>query len=198
MKKIMMILNVMLILMLGTGTVVFADAIAYDIEEAGYYVYVATPDGGLNMRHGPGTEYDRVMNYRIPDGVKLYIGYTSDNWGLTTYDGNKGWVALKQTTTTPPAPKKTPNPTVAPTPIPTEEQIPVETEEQIPDATEEVQNTELAVSTENTSESTQEEDSQTIERIMRGQIGLVAILVLLIIIIAVLLVIIINLKSKKK
>lgn len=186
MKKIILFLNVMLILLLGTGTAALADAITYDMEEAGYYVYVATPDGGLNMRYGPGTEYDRVMNYRIPDGVKLYIGYTSGNWGLTSYDGNEGWVALKQTTTTPPAPKTTP----APTPVPTQVQTPV--------VTEEIQNTEPATPTETIPEVEQETDEQVVQRAMKGQIGLIAVLVLLIIIIAVLLVIIINLKSRKK
>lgn len=186
MKKMMLILNVMLILLLGTGTVALADAIAYDMEEAGYYVYVATPDGGLNMRHGPGTEYERVMNYRIPDGVKLYIGYTSGNWGLTSYNGNDGWVALNQTTKTPPAPKKTP----VPTPVPTEAQPPA--------ATEAIQSTEIAVPTENVPETEQAEDEQIVQSAVKGQIGLIAVLVLLIIIIAVLLVIIINLKSRRK
>lgn len=186
MKKIMLVLNMILILLLGTGTGALADAITYDMEEAGYYVYVATPDGGLNMRYGPGTEYERVMNYRIPDGVKLYIGYTSGNWGLTTYDGNDGWVALKQTTTTPPAPKTTPVPT------------PVATQAQSPVATEIIQSTESAVPTENVPEAQEAQDKEVVQRAMKGQIVLVAVLVLLIIIIAVLLVMIINLKSKRK
>jgi len=83
---------------------VFADAANYDMAPAGYAVYVETPDGGLNMRHGPGTEYPKVMEDTIPDYTALYIEYVSGNWGYTTYNGKHGWVALKQTTQNPPSP----------------------------------------------------------------------------------------------
>ncbi|MBR3933949.1 MAG: hypothetical protein IKJ68_08605 [Clostridia bacterium] len=96
-KRLLLMLIVTLSLVLGNVTTTFADAAAYDMEPANYYVYVSTPDGGLNMRHGPGTDYAKVMDQPIPDGVKLYIGYVSDNWGYTEYNGNSGWVALKQT-----------------------------------------------------------------------------------------------------
>lgn len=115
MKKIILILNILMVFLMGGASVAFADAMDFDVKEAGYYVYVATPDGGLNIRYGPGTEYDKVMAGRIPDGVKLYIGSVSGNWGYTSYNGYEGWVALKQTTTPPPV-QTTPKPTPAPTP----------------------------------------------------------------------------------
>ena len=108
MKKTLLILTMVAILLFATVSTAFADAMVYDMVEAGYYVYVKTPDGGLNMRYGPGTEYDRVTTKRIPDGTRLYIGYVSGTWGYTEYNGNDGWVALSQTTTTAPQTKTNP------------------------------------------------------------------------------------------
>lgn len=103
MKKIFCVFSVILIVSVLSSVLAFADAAVYDLETTDYYVYVATPDGGLNMRYGPGTEYDKVMEQRIPDGTKLYIGMVSGNWGYTSYNGYEGWVALKQTTTVAPS-----------------------------------------------------------------------------------------------
>ena len=98
MKKRLCIMLILIIsLVFGNIIQCFADAVAYDMKPASYYVYVKTPDGGLNMRHGPGTDYGKVMNETIPDGIKLYISYVSENWGYTEYNGYSGWVALKQT-----------------------------------------------------------------------------------------------------
>lgn len=102
MKKLITFLLVTVFICSMTITA-FSDAATYDMNPAGYYVYVLTPDGGLNMRHGPGTEYGKAMSGTIPDYTKLYIEYTSGNWGYTNYNGNYGWVALKQTTTNPPS-----------------------------------------------------------------------------------------------
>lgn len=102
MKKFITIGMVIMLLFL-TIVPAFADAASYPMEPADFYVYVATPDGGLNFRNGPGVEYKTIIDYRIPDGVRLHITATSDNWGLTEYDGKWGWVALKQTSDTPPA-----------------------------------------------------------------------------------------------
>ncbi|MBO5064917.1 MAG: hypothetical protein J6D06_02255 [Clostridia bacterium] len=102
MKKFLTIGTVIMLLFL-TIVPAFADSAAYPVEKADFYVYVATPDGGLNFRDGPGVEYNTIIDYRIPDGVQLHITATSDNWGLTEYDGKWGWVALKQTSDTPPA-----------------------------------------------------------------------------------------------
>lgn len=99
MKRTVLILCIVLSILSASFTTAFADAMAFDMKEAGYYVYVSTPDGGLNMRYGPGTDYDRVTTERIPDGTKLYIEYVSGNWGYTVYNGEDGWIALKQTST---------------------------------------------------------------------------------------------------
>ena len=98
MKKLLAVL-LGVILVFSAGITAFADAMAYDVEQAGYYVYVLTPDGGLNMRNGPGTEYNKVLSSTIPDYTRLYIELVSKNWGYTSYNGTYGWVALSQTTT---------------------------------------------------------------------------------------------------
>ena len=105
MKKLITFLLVA-VFICSMAVTAFSDAASYDMNPAGYYVYVLTPDGGLNMRHGPGTEYGKAMSGTIPDYTKLYIEYTSGNWGYTNYNGNYGWVALKQTTTNPPSSAK--------------------------------------------------------------------------------------------
>ncbi len=101
MRKLIVSGTVIVLLLLSVIPA-FADAAVWPEEPADYYVYVATPDGGLNLRYGPGTEYERVIDYRIPDGEKLYIRAKSGNWGFTEYDGYYGWVALKQTSDKPP------------------------------------------------------------------------------------------------
>lgn len=97
MKKLFTLLIVAIILC-ASVIPAFADAASYPMEQVDYYVIVATPDGGLNLRAGPGVEYSTVIDYRIPDGVELHITLESDNWGYTKYNGEYGWVALKQTT----------------------------------------------------------------------------------------------------
>ena len=104
MKKFITVLMVGVFLFLGMIPA-FADAAAWDEKPVDYYVYVTTPDGGLNFRHGPGVEYAKVFEERIPDGVKLHIVSESGNWGWTKYNGYYGWVALKQTTKVQPTTK---------------------------------------------------------------------------------------------
>lgn len=60
-------------------------------------VYKTSVDDYLNMRSGAGTSYSWVAS--IPDSVSLTVtdvkyaeGY---NWGYTSYNGKKGWVALE-------------------------------------------------------------------------------------------------------
>ena len=69
---------------------------------ADYYVYVTTPDGGLNLREGPGTDYGILV--LIPDYVQLHItAVAANNWGEAAYNGMTGWVSLNQTSETLPA-----------------------------------------------------------------------------------------------
>ena len=96
--------GIVIMLLFLTIVPAFADAASFPMEPADFYVYVATPDGGLNIRSGPDDKtYPTIMDGTIPDGVRLYIKYTSGNWGFTEYNGYRGWVALKQTSETPPA-----------------------------------------------------------------------------------------------
>ena len=60
-------------------------------------IYKTNVDDSLNMRSGAGTGYSWVAS--IPNAVKLTVteiksanGY---NWGYTSYNGTKGWVALE-------------------------------------------------------------------------------------------------------
>lgn len=50
--------------------------------------YVVTAQSGLNIRNGPGTEYDKVGGYAY--GVVVAIQVVQDGWGRT----DKGWVSM--------------------------------------------------------------------------------------------------------
>lgn len=194
MKKTILLLGLTLIMIMSYVSVAYADAAPYEIQQGGYYVYVATPDGGLNMRSGPGIEYEKVMSGRIPDGVRLYIGVVSGNWGQTSYNGYSGWVALKQTTVNPP---KAPEPkVVAPNPQPeTEVQVESQNEPEAPELVEEEPANVI-----NETESEQEafdgnensDDVKAVKKSMMSQIILVAILLFVIILLVVVLIIVIN------
>ena len=79
---------------------VTADAAIYDYgttRDCDYSVYVATVDGGVNLREAPTTE--SAILCLIPDFVQLRITMESTNgngWGYTNYNGYHGWVALSQ------------------------------------------------------------------------------------------------------
>ena len=55
------------LLALALAGAAFADAIVFPDESVNvdYYVYVTTPDGGLNLREGPGVDYSIITT--IPD-----------------------------------------------------------------------------------------------------------------------------------
>lgn len=71
-------------------------------DYADYYVKADdVTSSGLNLRYGPGTEYARRYNSAIPNGTTLKIiaeavAKNGRKWGLTTYKGVDGWVALSQ------------------------------------------------------------------------------------------------------
>ena len=72
---------------------------AYSVN---YDVTVSAPDGGVNIRCGPGTEYEKIMNGMIPNGTVLHIeeaakANNGKEWGFTDYDGHHGWIFLGQT-----------------------------------------------------------------------------------------------------
>ena len=73
-------------------------AASEEYVEEGYYVEVAASDGGVNMRQGPGVEYE-IVREMIPNGEILYIEYegiatNGNSWGYTEYEGIEGWVSL--------------------------------------------------------------------------------------------------------
>ena len=102
MKKLLLCLSAFLLLLPLCRTAALADAVAWDMEKADYNVWVSASDG-VNLRAGPGTEYDKLLPEAIPTGTKLYVSYVSDRWGETQYNGQDGWIALSQTTTQAPA-----------------------------------------------------------------------------------------------
>lgn len=63
------------------------------------YDVVVTADNGVNIRAGASTAFQIIG--AIPKGVKLHISnQTADRtytWGLTTYGGTVGWIALNFT-----------------------------------------------------------------------------------------------------
>lgn len=68
-----------------------------------YNVQVSASDGGVNMRSGPGIEYDKVLPEAIPNGnvLEVYVEHIASNgnyWGYTNYNGIEGWIALTQVT----------------------------------------------------------------------------------------------------
>ena len=70
----------------------------------------------LNVRSGPGTDYDVVKQVNPGDQIDV-IAVTSNGW-YKTYNGN--YVSADLTTQTPPTPTPTPKPAATPTPAPKE------------------------------------------------------------------------------
>ena len=103
MKKGLVLCILLLILSFSAG--VFGDVGIYDWDvsrSCDYDRYVATIDGGVNLRTEPST--DGAILYTIPDFVMLHITAESTNgWGYTTYNGSYGWVALSQLSSSYPA-----------------------------------------------------------------------------------------------
>ncbi len=66
-------------------------------EEAPIYsVTVSAPDGYVNFRTGPGTDYDIIMP--INNGIELNVFEESNNqrWLRIFYDSRSGWIAASQ------------------------------------------------------------------------------------------------------
>jgi len=164
------------------------------MDPADYYVYVATPDGGLNLRHGPGTNYDKAMDGRIPDGVRLYISYTSGNWGFTSYNGYQGWVALKQTSATPPDINVPIEQPIEDIKKEIKEEVKEEVKDEIKEETKEETKETLA---QQKPDANSQDDAKTAKNAMANQILLIAAILILVIIIAVLILIIVNMRSKR-
>lgn len=95
MKKLMLVILSVIAIISIQGSKIPIQAASTD-----YYVEVAAPDGGVNMRQGPGVEYEKVRAM-IPNGEILHIvseetTSNGNNWGYTEFEGTAGWVALTQ------------------------------------------------------------------------------------------------------
>lgn len=115
-KRILCAVTALLLTLSVSGAACYADAVAEGFWATAQYVdedyYVNAPDGGVNLREGPGADYTIVfgMNGLIPNGTKLHIENKAkaDNgkyWGETIYNDKYGWVFLGQLSKEPPAAK---------------------------------------------------------------------------------------------
>ena len=65
-----------------------------------FEIKVSASDGGVNLRSGPGTNYDILISM-IPNGTELLVSEetknesTGTNWYYTWYNGKEGWVSAK-------------------------------------------------------------------------------------------------------
>lgn len=143
-KKRKCCMLLILMLLFGSAQTIWADAAVdwYSQEAVDYDVQVSAPDGGVNIRYGPGVEYDRLIDSMIPNGVILHVtsqaqASNGNYWGYTYYNGIYGWIALTQVSRiesvpTPapatPEPVQLPSETPVVTAAPTEAVTPLVTE----------------------------------------------------------------------
>lgn len=106
-KYNLILLMVIIIHLLSCPVSARADAASYWYEEEAvdYYVEITAPDGGANLRLGPGVEYQILLDGLMPNGTVLHVSSESmasngNYWGYTEYNGIYGWVALTQVTVT--------------------------------------------------------------------------------------------------
>ena len=64
-----------------------------------YYVYYTT--GGVNLRSGPGTSYDKVTTVSL--GTEVQAAAKQDGWTFVAVDGKFGWINSDYLVTTRPA-----------------------------------------------------------------------------------------------
>lgn len=57
-----------------------------------YGIGVVTANGGLNVRSGPGTNYDRIGG--LSNGQEVRIGSVQGNWGDIYFGDHGGWVCM--------------------------------------------------------------------------------------------------------
>ena len=66
------------------------------------YDVIVNTEAGVNLRSGPGPEYDTVRSEPIPACTWLGIYETAKHngnpWGKTQYGGDEGWIYLANTT----------------------------------------------------------------------------------------------------
>ena len=77
-----------------TATELGIEVVPAEMEATDTY-WMVTADVGLNLRTGPGTDYDKVV--KAPEYARLQDLGHSDNevWMLTKYAGHYGWVKME-------------------------------------------------------------------------------------------------------
>lgn len=64
-----------------------------------YYIYYTT--GGVNLRSGPGTSYDKITTVSL--GSEVQAAAKQDGWTFVSVDGKFGWINSDFLSTTRPA-----------------------------------------------------------------------------------------------
>lgn len=195
MKKTLSLILTCVIALCSFSVIAFADAAAWDMQPANYTVYVLTPDGGLNIRNGPGTEFNTVRSQPIPDYTELYIEYVSDGWGYTQYDGTYGWVYLGQTTREKPQ-KPTETTTAATTKKPAETQTTTQKTDPPQTTAEQTETTKYSTVTEMTSGISQISETEKSNSSMVRLIIILLVTIIALITISVTLVILLAKKNR--
>ena len=77
-----------------------------DARHVSYTMEVTAWDGGVNLREGPGVEYDKVLDYMIPTGTVLLAVFEDEasngvTWCFVNYDRRWGWVSSTECTQLP-------------------------------------------------------------------------------------------------
>ena len=90
----------------GTDTIDWLDLTGHDevsVKPSSvydkYYIYYTT--GGVNLRSGPGTSYDKVTTVSL--GSEVQAAAKQDGWTFVSVDGRFGWINSDYLSTTRPA-----------------------------------------------------------------------------------------------
>jgi uncharacterized protein YraI len=78
-----------------TVFLIFCLSFACQVVLAQKTMYVSSSNG-INLREGPGTSYKTIAN--IPNGSKLDIVGTDDEWVKVSYEGKTGYVSKQYLT----------------------------------------------------------------------------------------------------
>jgi len=102
--KIVLIMLLAMSLIMASVCISNADAAAdwYNETSVSYDVQVSAPDGYVNVRSGPGVDYDILTS--ATNGVIMHVvaeanASNGKTWGQVNYNGYYGWIALSQVTT---------------------------------------------------------------------------------------------------
>ena len=93
MKKFLVFVLTLVTVLSLFSTTVLADAIVdwNDETSVDYYVEVSAPDGYVNVRTGPGTDYDIIDESYNGEVFHVIAESTSGNWAQIEYDHGFAW-----------------------------------------------------------------------------------------------------------